>query len=209
MLRHLAVVLIAMLGTPAAAQAQTAPPPVLTLDQERLFQNSTEAGRISAEIEKRAGELSTENRRIEAELTAEEEELTLARETLDPEEFRALANAFDQKVQRIRLEQDSKERELQRLRDEERQNFLNRITPVLAEIAGERGALMVLDRRVVLLSADAIDITDAVIARIDARPQGPEVPPIVIVPDEAPSADDAVEPDEDGTDGDADPAPAE
>lgn len=142
--------------------------PLLVLDQEKLFDGSNVAESISQEIERRSLDLAAENRAIEAELVAEELDLTERRATLTPEVFRTLADAFDEKVQRIRTEQDAKTRELQRLREQERQNFLRRISPVLAEIVRERGAVAVLDRRSVFLSAESIDITAEAIARINA-----------------------------------------
>jgi len=155
---------------PAAGQEPDIPPmpsPILTLDQERLFNGSNVAERVSQEVERRSAELAAENRAIEAKLVAEELDLTERRPSLKPAEFRALANAFDEKVQRIRAEQDAKTRELQRLSEQARQNFLRRITPVLAEIVSERGAVVVLDRRSAVISAESIDITDEAIARIN------------------------------------------
>lgn len=154
-----------------AAQAQdqgVLVSPILTLDQERLFEGAGLSARVSQEIERRSRALSDENRRIEQELTAEELDLTERRPNLEPDEFRALADAFDEKVQRLRQEQDAKELALQRLRDEERQSFLRQISPVIASIVRERGALIVIDRRAAILSADAIDITDEAIARVNA-----------------------------------------
>ena len=153
------------------AWAQEAPlvqSPILVLDQERLFTGSRAAEKISAEIEAAAEALAEENRRIESELTAEELSLTELRPTMDPGEFRVLADAFDEKVQRLRTEQDAKALDLQRRRDQDRQTFLRQITPLLAEIVRERGAVAVLDRRSVFLSAEAIDITDEAIDRINA-----------------------------------------
>ncbi|MEM6323851.1 MAG: OmpH family outer membrane protein [Pseudomonadota bacterium] len=150
------------------AGAQQLPPPVLTLDQEALFQSSLAARQVSQEIEDMVTALAAENRRIEAELSAEEIDLTERRPTLDPVEFRRLADAFAAKVEQIRAEQDAKERRLLELRDEERQNFLQQVTPILTEIAQERGALMILDSRAVFLAADGVDITDEAVARIDA-----------------------------------------
>ncbi len=141
--------------------------PVVTLDQERLFNGSRVAERVSAEIEQRMQELAAENRQIEADLNAQELDLTKRRPTLPTAEFRALADAFDEKVQAIRIQQDEKERALLRMQEQERQNFLRRITPVLAEIVRERRAVVVLDRRTVFLSADNVDITDEAIARIN------------------------------------------
>ncbi|MDJ0825655.1 MAG: OmpH family outer membrane protein [Rhodobacter sp.] len=151
-----------------AQEVLRVPSPILTLDQEQLFSQSRAADEISAAIEAEAAELAAENREIEAALTAEELELTELRPTLDPDEFRALADAFDVKVQGLRAEQDAKALDLQRRRDEERQTFLRQITPVLAEIVRERGAVVVLDRRSVFLSAETIDITEEAVARINA-----------------------------------------
>ncbi len=151
-----------------AQEVLQVPSPILTLDQERLFNGSRAAERVSEEIARRTVELTAENRRIEAQLVAEELALTEERPNLPPAEFRALADAFDEKVQGIRDAQDAKARELQRLRDGERQEFLRRITPVLTEIVRERGAVAVLDRRSVFISAESIDITDEAIARINA-----------------------------------------
>ncbi|MCP3971185.1 MAG: OmpH family outer membrane protein [Rhodobacteraceae bacterium] len=152
----------------SAQEAVQVPIPVLTLDLARLFDGSRKAERVAKEFELRREELAAENRRFEEELTAEELDLTELRPTLEPDEFRALAAAFDAKVQAIRTETEIKLRDLQRLHDEGLQDFLLQITPVLAEIVRERGALMVLDRRSVLMSDEAIDITDEAIARTNA-----------------------------------------
>ena len=184
----LAVLLLAV--SPGRAQELEIASPILTLDQERLFNGSRVAERVSAEIERRTEDLAAENRRIGARLVAEELELTERRGALPAEEFRALADEFDARVQDIRNAQDAKARELQRLRDEERQNFLRQISPVLAEIVRERGAVAVLDRRSVFLSAESIDITEEAIARINAAfdetaPSDPlELSPGVEVPQE-------------------------
>lgn len=177
--------------TPAVAQdLMQLPSPILTLDQEALFNGSQVAEGISSEIEKLTAELSTENRAIEAQLIAEELDLTERRPTMAPGAFRVLADAFDAKVQRIRAEQDAKVRDLQRLRERERQTFLRRITPILSDIVRERGALAVLDRRSVFLSADNIDITQEAIDRINAAFEAGEVPaaPLIADPDQPPDS---------------------
>ncbi len=178
-------------GQASGQEALQFPSPILTLDQEALYNGSLAAERISEEIERRGDELAAENREIEARLVAEELELTEMRPTMDPEAFGQLADAFDEKVQRLRAEQDAKTRELQRLRDRERQTFLRRISPILGEIVRERGAVVVLDRRSVFLSAESIDITQEAIDRINAAfeegealpgPDAPEPEPPAPVP---------------------------
>ena len=149
------------LGTPASA--------ILTVDQDRLFNASAWGRRVAAETEADAQALAAENRRLEAELTAEEQALTDERATLSAEEFRAAADAFDAKAVEIRRTQDAKERDLLRSREAERQRFYNTALPVMGRMMQDRGASVILDRRSVFLSAEALDITDELIARIDAE----------------------------------------
>jgi len=160
-----------------AAMAQSAqvelPPPILTFDPERLLAESRLGLALTSEVEEAARRLAEENRRIEAELLAEERALTERRAELSPEEFRPLARDFDEKVQRLRAEQDEKERALATLREEGRQRFFQQAVPVLSDILRERGALVLIDRREVFLSADAIDITDTAISRIDEAAEAP------------------------------------
>ncbi|MGJ8583155.1 MAG: OmpH family outer membrane protein [Marinosulfonomonas sp.] len=180
---HIALALsIFLLGAlPHGAQAQNLGAPqsrILILDSERVYVSSSTGQKVSIDLETRLDALSAENRRIETELEAEEQDLTEKRKTMDPVEFRALANAFDEKVQRLRAEQDAKQQELQRLREAERQSFIQAMTPIISQIAAEYGAVVILERRSVLLAADTIDITDQVIDRINAsqamdRPEDP------------------------------------
>lgn len=155
----------------APAQDLRAPlrSPILVIDQERLFAESVTGQARIEQSEAETAALAAENRRIENELTIEESDLTEQRAQMPPEEFRALAEAFDAKVVAIRRAQDTKARSLGQQRENAQQNFYREILPLIAELAAERGAVAVLDRGVVLMSADQIDITDAAIALIDGQ----------------------------------------
>lgn len=169
-----AAVLALVAGLLLAAQATGQPTeerlqsPVLIIDQDRLFAESQLGAAALGRIEDEARALAAENRRIEAELLDEERALTEERARLAIPEFTARATAFDEKVQRLRSEQDTKARALARAREEARADFLGEIGGVLSDIAREREAVVMLDRRQVFLSVDAIDVTDEAIARINA-----------------------------------------
>ena len=136
---------------------------------EALYTQSDFGQRITREIEAESAEIAAENRRIEAELTAEERELTELRDSLTPTEFRARAEAFDEKVQRLRREQDEKVRAVGTRNEEARRALLTAAQPVLLRLMEESGAVAVLDRRVVLLSVDSVDITEQAILRVNAE----------------------------------------
>lgn len=165
-LRLLAVLGVIWLAAPGAAQQVQSP--VLTIDSERLYRGSDFGQRVLREIESRTSALSDENRKIEARLEAEEKALTERRPDLTPEEFRALADAFDARVQAIRRERDAETRLVSQMLDQNRERFLQVAAPILENIMREAGAAVVLEVRSVFSSRNAIDITDLAIARINA-----------------------------------------
>lgn len=143
--------------------------PVATLDRDALFLRSKFGQRVQQALEEARVTLEAENRRIESELIAEELDLTSERASLTPKEFTVKANAFDQKVQRIRQEQDQKAVNLQRRLDLERQSFLSAIVPVLNELLSRQGTAVLLDRNAVIFALQSVDITEHAIALIDER----------------------------------------
>lgn len=156
-------------AAPVFAQGQgTSTSTILTINQERLFAASLYGERVATEIESASKTLISENRRIEADLTAEEKSLTEQRPNLTSEAFRLLADGFDEKVQAIRRAQEVKTRELSRRLEEERATYFKLVVPILGTLMKEHGATVILDRRVIFISADGVDITDEAIRRIDA-----------------------------------------
>ena len=142
--------------------------PVLILRQDELFERSAFGRASLVRIEEANRALLAENRQIEAALEAEERDLTQRRSGLPAAEFRALAEAFDTKVEGIRAAQEAKGRAIARSRDEDRQKFFSAVVPILAEIMREAGAAVILDDAAVILSFDRVDITALAVARIDA-----------------------------------------
>lgn len=163
-LRAALAALFLILSGPGVAQEQT---PVLTIDLDRLLTETSLGAAAMAQLEARAAEISEENQDIEARLISEELDLTEKRATLTPDEFRELADAFDTRVQTFRQEQDEKVRQLNRAREEARSRFLQDAAPIISGIVRTRGATVVIERSDVFLSAEAIDITEEAIRRIN------------------------------------------
>ncbi len=173
-MRHLAPALCLALALAVPAGAQSPPAvgvpvtAVVVLDRDALFSRSRFGQRILRDIDVAADALAAENRRIEAELEAEELALTERRDAMELEAFRALADAFDARVTAIRQAQDAKARALTQRTDRAQQIFLEEVNPVLVQLAQDTGALVILDRRFVIASADQVDITVVAVERIDA-----------------------------------------
>lgn len=163
---------LCVLGPGAPTQAQDmgiVQSEILVLDPGELFEKSRLGQAMVAELQAQREALIARNRDLEAELEAEEQALTELRDTTSPEDFRDMADAFDEKVQTIRRESDARVRRLERNRERAPVEFMRRVEPVLVALMREAGGLVVLDRRNVLLQAGVIDITDMAVTRIDAE----------------------------------------
>jgi len=158
-------------STPESQEPQTVvvlQSAILTIDPDRLFAASLYGQKALADIRADSILLAAENREIEAALSDEELELTQMRTTLSPEEFRPLADAFDEKAQRIRVEQTSKANEIRSRPEIARQQFMRIAQDILVEIMKERRALAIFPNDAVFLVADTIDVTDIAVERINA-----------------------------------------
>lgn len=169
-MRSLTVIILCVLTTFSAhvAAQDIVVNPVVTVDLDRLV-NETQIGQyLSFQMGERAQKLQKELDKIEAELSAEEEDLIKQREELELSEFRVLAKAFDEKAVRLRLEQQAKIQALEEEGSKRRQDLLRSFVPVLSQVMRDRGASILLDRRSVVLDDRAsVDITDVAIMIID------------------------------------------
>lgn len=156
-------------SAPLAQSLSGAQSEVLVIDPNRLFAETLFGKRISRQLEEESQTLAQDNRRIEQELRDEEKAITEQRPTMDPEEFRDVAEAFDQKVQAIRQERLEKARALEEKRASAEQRFLATAQGILVELMNERGGNVLLDIRSVILRDGAIDITSDAVERIDAK----------------------------------------
>lgn len=159
---------------------------ILTVDQEAIYRRSRWGQRAEAEIAEQSRKVAADNDTAFAALVADEDALTRARATLDPAEFRRRATAFDERVTAVRQERDDARLALARQADRDRALFFQAAGPVLTSVMEQRGALLVLDQRTVLISAETIDVTAATIAALDAAlGDGSEIVAAAIADEEA------------------------
>ena len=156
-------------GDSTPAQEIIVPSPVLTLDWERLYAGSLWGRRVNAEIAAASRMLQTENTRIADDLVTEERDLTERRPTMSLADFNAAAEAFDQRATGIREAQRAKAQALSRQLEEERQAFIAAAMPLLDDMLATRGAVVVLDARVIIRGLAQADITAELGARVDAE----------------------------------------
>lgn len=142
-------------------------PPIVILNQERLFSESLFGQRVQAELEAASAALSRQNRELEAALLEEEQSLTAQRATMSAEDFRPLAEEFDTRVEEIRAVQAERLRRLTAQADGAEQLFIQLTTPILRDLLTEIGAAAVLDSRVVIYVGEGGDVTDLALRRVN------------------------------------------
>lgn len=141
---------------------------VLTIDTERLFLETDLGKAVRDRFEAERAALAEKSDRIVNDLETEEQQLTDTRAQMTPEAFRALADAFDEKVQQIRRDNERLGLEFERRRDQAPRIFLQQVQPVLVDLMQEANAVVILDTGAVLLGIEQIDVTDRAIARVNA-----------------------------------------
>lgn len=166
---------------PGAAVAQSAGQPpdaqalgpraqqsaVLTLDWEKLYDNSLWGKRVQSEIQAASSALRKENDRIASQLEAEERKLTEERLTMPSDAFQKAADAFDKRATDIRQAQKAKADAIQRQLNQEHQTFVQTVVPLLDEVLRARGAVVVLDSRAIIRGLAQADVTQELGARVD------------------------------------------
>lgn len=165
-------------AAPASAQALR---PFLYINQERILTGSERGRALLAEEEQARDDLRAEARGIESDFEAEERQLTEQRPTLSAEAFRAKSNDFDARVVKARADQDARAATLAQEFDQRRRAFYAAVAPILVGVMERAGALAIFDENTVLIADQSLNVTDEVIAAIDAtQPDAPapEVPPV-------------------------------
>jgi Skp family chaperone for outer membrane proteins len=196
---------------PWPAAAQEAPPgvppgaPFLIINQDRLLTGSKAGQALLAEQERQRDALRTEARALDSSFEAEERKLTEERPTLPPEEFRRLSDAIDARVVEARRQQDERASALAQEFDQRRRAFYAQVAPILVMLMDRYGAKAIFDENSVLLADQSLNITQAVIAEIDARASttGSEGAAPAPAPADAGPAPDAGTPAAPATDGQA------
>ncbi len=172
------LLLAALLGMAApqvAAQGRSSD--FLFINQERILTGSRTGQALLADEDRQRDALRTEARAIDSAFENEEQELNELRQNMSPEDFRAKADDFDARVVKARQDQDARSNALAQDLDRKRRQFYAAVAPILVKIMERFRAHAIFDENSVLLADDTLNITEAVIAEIDAAPpQGLPLP---------------------------------
>jgi Skp family chaperone for outer membrane proteins len=151
---------------PVMGQAQEAAP-FITVNPEQIYRQSAFGKAVEAALLVDSRALAQENRQIEQDLEEEELALTEQRAVLPKDEFLPLAEAFNDKVTRLRAEQDEKERAISARVEAQRGKFQAVLPNLYDELLMKTGARALIDGRAVLAAGVGVDQTIAAVAIMD------------------------------------------
>ncbi len=174
-------ILAASLALTAPAMAQAlAPAVVVIVDLERVANLSLAGKAATTELQARVATLQARARTLQASLKTEADAIQAgqANKSLAGAALQTRAQAFAQKQQAAQQELQRGDQELQRARQFVIKQITDAAQPHITSSMRERGASIAVNKNAVLQHAAGLEVTDAVLAKLNAAlPKVSTTPP--------------------------------
>jgi outer membrane protein len=152
------------------AAAQKLPPAVAAvIDYQRILRDAAAARSIRDQIEARRKTYQEEISKEEQRLHEVDKEFAKQRSVLSPDDFAEKRREFEQDVAEVQRKVQERRRELDRLSAAALNEVKEALIAIVTSIADERGFNLVLPSSEVLFFARSLDLTEEVLAKLDAR----------------------------------------
>lgn len=165
-------------AAPAAAQAKLPTPVIAIIDAEKVLTECTACKAADAQLQAQQAQLQQFAQQLAAPLQTEGQALRTAVNAANGKPDAALQTritVFEGKQQtaqsQIQAQQDTLQRNAQFVRQQE----IEALKPLLDQVSQQRGATVTLDRSAVLFAAPTIDVTNDVLAGMNAKLQAVNV----------------------------------
>jgi outer membrane protein len=160
-------------ATPAPAPAPAPPLPaaqnisVMVVDVQSLLQNSKAAKMVRSQMEAKRNEYTKEISRAEETLRAERDALQRQQASLSADALNKKAREFQQKVNDLDRDVQSKRAALEKSNNDALTKIQQTMLKIIADIARQRRANLVLQRTDLVLFDQNFDVTDQVMQKLD------------------------------------------
>ncbi len=168
-----ALMALAGLGAiPAMAQQAVSPavPPVIVIvDVQQILRDSLVAKDVQSQMSQRTDRYTKEVAAQENDLQHTQEDLEKQRTVLSPEAFNTKMRDFQQRYDALDQGVQATRQSLQKAYNDAMSKVENTALQIIADVAAERKANLVISKAAVLFEEPAFDITQDVIHRLDAK----------------------------------------
>lgn len=154
------------LNSPAISQEE--PLVIMVVDFQRIVRESAAAAAVREQIDELRTAYQGEFARIEEQLRTAEAELTNQRTILPDEEFLRRRREFEQQVTEAQRQAQYRRAELDQALDGAMDRIQSSLLDVIAEIAEQQQANVVLNRTNVVMVDQDLDFTDDALAELNA-----------------------------------------
>jgi outer membrane protein len=183
MTKTFAAALIAVSALAAPAMAQRAPAAVVVVvDTDRIGQECTACRSASQQIQQREQQLRTRAQTLETQLQTEGKPIQDAIEALKGKQpdaaLQQRVTAFQTKQRTAQQELTNGQRSLQSTQAHVNQQIGLRLRTIISTVAAQRGANLAVSKDATLFSAQAVDVTDAVLSQLNQQLPAVSVTPL-------------------------------
>lgn len=155
-------------AAPAAEKKGGLPPVVVALfDKESLFRESSVGKDLRKQLDDLRAKFQGDLSRRQEDLKKKEGDLRNRQAILSAEAFEAERKKFEEEVGGAQSQFEDRNREIQAAVARAEEEITKATTPILAEIMRQKGATLLLDKALVLISVNEFDITSEVIKKLD------------------------------------------
>jgi outer membrane protein len=173
------VLLLAVLGpvAPAAAQQALPAPAIVVVDMTQIMRDAKAAKQVQAQVQNEMNDYSKEVAKREDDLKTLRDALERQRTVLTPEAFNAKSQEYQERYTALDRDVQAKRQAMQQSYSEAMTKIESVALQIIADVAKERKANMVVAKAALLYLADGIDVTAEVTHRLDDK-----LPTLVVSP---------------------------
>ena len=137
------------------------------LDLNLVLTDAKAAVKAADDIDKIAKDIETEIRLSDENMVSEQNKLIEAQSIMAPEAFEKKRTEYEKSVQNYNISRQEKLISIEKLIEKSRNDILEKLKPILEEIAEDKGITILLEKGTVLLNAETMDITNEVIKKLN------------------------------------------
>jgi outer membrane protein len=160
---------LALAGPCARAQQALPTPAVVVVDMTQIMRDAKAAKDIQSQIEKEMNAYSQEVSQQETSLKTLRDDLERQRTVLAPEVFNVRSQEYQQRYAVLDRQVQTKRQEMQQSYSEAMTKIETAALQIVADVAKERKANMVVAKAALLYMDDGLDVTPEVTRRLDEK----------------------------------------
>lgn len=173
----------AAVAVPAASQAQRVPAATIVLvDTDRVYRECTACRAAQTQLQSQITALQTRQQTLAAQLQPERQAIETAADALNGKEpdaaLRTRIQNFQTRAAQAQQELEAAERNLQSIRANVSRQIEARYNPAVTQVMNQRGANIAMDVAATIAHSNAINVTDAVLAALNATLPSVSVTPL-------------------------------